>query len=107
MRSLLALGISGGAVPCPSALVVLLSAVALHQVAFGLLLIVAFSIGLAGVLTAVGIAVVHAHRRLSEWEIIPESFFRLAPKMGGIAISLIGMAVAIPALILLAKRYGQ
>ncbi|HEV2062019.1 MAG TPA: hypothetical protein VGR12_04130, partial [Solirubrobacteraceae bacterium] len=44
-RSLVALGVSGGLVPCPSALVVLLSAIALHRVAFGLLLIVAFSVG--------------------------------------------------------------
>jgi ABC-type nickel/cobalt efflux system permease component RcnA len=87
-------------------LVVLLSAVALHQIAFGLLLIVSFSIGLAGVLTAIGIAVVHAHRHLSQWEIIPDSFFRLAPKIGAIAVTLIGMTLAIPALILLAKRYG-
>jgi ABC-type nickel/cobalt efflux system permease component RcnA len=63
-RNLLALGISGGLVPCPSALVVMLSAIAFHRVAFGLLLIVAFSLGLAGVLTAIGIAFVYAGRRL-------------------------------------------
>lgn len=107
MRSLLALGISGGAVPCPSALVVLLSAVALHQIGFGLLLIVSFSIGLAAVLTSIGVAVIHAHRHLSKWEIIPKSFFSLAPKIGGVAITVIGMTLAVPALILLAKRYGQ
>lgn len=51
------LGISGGIVPCPSALVVLLAAVSLHRVAFGLTLIVAFSAGLALILTGVGLAV--------------------------------------------------
>ena len=43
MRSLFAVGVSGGLLPCPSALVVLLAAISLHRVAFGLLLIVAFS----------------------------------------------------------------
>src|SRR5262249_15478423 len=39
-KSLLTVGISGGALPCPSALVVLLSAISLHRIGFGLLLIV-------------------------------------------------------------------
>src|SRR5207237_365252 len=45
-RSLVAVGVSGGLLPCPSALVVLLAAISLHRIAFGLLLIVAFSAGL-------------------------------------------------------------
>jgi nickel/cobalt transporter (NicO) family protein len=61
-RGLLAMGASAGLIPCPSALVVLLGAIAQHQVALGLLLIVAFSAGLAATLTALGIAVVHAGR---------------------------------------------
>lgn len=61
-RTLLALGISGGIVPCPSALVVLLSAIALHRILFGLLLIVSFSLGLAAVLVGIGIAVVSTRR---------------------------------------------
>ncbi len=63
-RSLLALGISGGLLPCPSALLVLLSAVALHRVAYGLVLVVAFSIGLAATLTGIGVAFIHAGRLL-------------------------------------------
>jgi ABC-type nickel/cobalt efflux system permease component RcnA len=61
-RSLLALGISGGILPCPSALVVLLAAISLHRVGYGLMLVVAFSIGLAGVLTTIGLAFVYAGR---------------------------------------------
>ncbi len=61
-RRLLALGISGGLIPCPSALVVMLGAIALQRVGLGLLLIVAFSLGLAGVLTAIGVVFVHAGR---------------------------------------------
>jgi nickel/cobalt exporter len=59
-RSLLALGASAGIIPCPSALVVLLAAVAQHQIALGLLLIVAFSLGLAATLTGLGLLVVRA-----------------------------------------------
>jgi ABC-type nickel/cobalt efflux system permease component RcnA len=53
---LIAMGVSGGIVPCPSALVVLLAAISLHRVLFGLLLITAFSAGLAAVLTGIGVA---------------------------------------------------
>ena len=59
-RGILAMGASAGLIPCPSALVVLLGAVAQHQLALGLVMIVAFSLGLATTLTALGIAVVHA-----------------------------------------------
>ena len=60
LGSLLTLGISGGIVPCTGALVILLLAVALHRIAFGLLLLVAFSVGLAAVLIAVGVLIVKA-----------------------------------------------
>ena len=56
------MGASAGLIPCPSALVVLLSAVSQQEVALGLLLIVAFSLGLAGTLTVLGLVVVHAGR---------------------------------------------
>jgi ABC-type nickel/cobalt efflux system permease component RcnA len=59
-RGLLAMGASAGLIPCPTALVVLLGAIAQHQVALGLLLIVAFSAGLATTLTALGVLVVKA-----------------------------------------------
>lgn len=55
-RRRIALGISSGIIPCPSALVVLLAAVSLHRVLYGILLIVAFSVGLAAVLTGIGLA---------------------------------------------------
>ncbi|MCP6758380.1 MAG: sulfite exporter TauE/SafE family protein [Fischerella sp. CENA71] len=62
VRSLITLGIAGGIVPCPSALVLLLSAIALHQAAYGVALISAFSLGLASVLVAIGLVVVYAHQ---------------------------------------------
>ena len=106
LRNLLALGISGGALPCPSALVVLLSAVALHRIAFGLLLILSFSVGLAAVLTAVGIAVLHAHRHLSRSNLIPASVLSFAPKIGALVITIIGLFLAAPAIRILIGHYG-
>jgi nickel/cobalt transporter (NicO) family protein len=67
-RSLVAVGVSGGVLPCPSALVVLLAAITLHRVAFGMLLVVAFSAGLALTITGIGLAAVLARgawRRVS------------------------------------------
>lgn len=64
-RALVGMGASAGLIPCPSALVVLLGAIAQHQVALGLVLILSFSLGLAATLTALGLAVVWAHRATS------------------------------------------
>jgi ABC-type nickel/cobalt efflux system permease component RcnA len=64
--SLVALGASGGLVPCPSALVLLLSSVALGRVALGLMLLVAFSLGLAVVLMGIGMMVLFAKHLLPD-----------------------------------------
>jgi ABC-type nickel/cobalt efflux system permease component RcnA len=56
------MGTAAGLIPCPSALVVLLAAISQHEVGLGLLLIVAFSLGLAGTLTGLGLAVVYARQ---------------------------------------------
>ena len=56
------MGASAGLIPCPSAIVVLLGAIAQHEVALGLVLIVAFSAGLATTLTVLGVLVVKATR---------------------------------------------
>jgi ABC-type nickel/cobalt efflux system permease component RcnA len=80
---------SGNVAPCPAALVVLLAAIALHQIAYGLALIVAFSLGLAGVLTALGIAVV----RGAAWLVARPQFDRVArfaPLVTAFAIAAVG-----------------
>ena len=59
---LIGVGVAAGLLPCPSALVVLLSAIALHRVGFGLALILAFSVGLAATITAIGLVAVVARR---------------------------------------------
>jgi ABC-type nickel/cobalt efflux system permease component RcnA len=89
-RSLLALGVSGGLVPCPSALVLLLGAIAAGQVAYGMALVLAFSVGLAGVLMGIGLIVVYARwiiRRFSFEPRVP----RLLPPLSAAAISVAGL----------------
>jgi ABC-type nickel/cobalt efflux system permease component RcnA len=97
VRSMLALGISGGILPCPSALVVMLGAIAVHRVAFGLLLVVAFSIGLAATLTGVGLLVVYARRLVDR---VPSSgrFVQAAPTFSAGVITLLGVGLTVQAL---------
>ena len=97
IRSLVALGVSGGLLPCPSALVVMLGAIALGRVAFGLALIVGFSVGLASVLTAIGVVLVYA-RGLLERLPLDGRFARYAPVASALVISLAGIAVVVEAL---------
>jgi nickel/cobalt transporter (NicO) family protein len=95
-RSLLAVGVSGGLLPCPSALVVLLAAISLHRVAFGLLLIVAFSAGLALTITAIGCAAVLARgafRRVS----LEGPLVRLLPAASALVILAAGLAMTVRA----------
>jgi len=92
-RSLLAVGISGGLLPCPSALVVLLAAISLHRIAFGLLLIVAFSAGLALSIAAVGLAAVLARRVFARLSFLEGPFVRALPAASAFVILLAGVAM--------------
>ncbi len=96
VRSLLALGISGGIVPCPSALVVLLSAVALHRIAYGMALITAFSVGLASVLIIIGLMVVSTRHWFERFP-ASEGLLRRLPVASAAAITLIGIMLVIRA----------
>jgi ABC-type nickel/cobalt efflux system permease component RcnA len=97
-RGLAMLGITGGIVPCPAALVVLLSAVALHRVAFGLYLIVAFSLGLAMVLVAMGMTAVYAGRLVSRLRFEGPLVHRWLPVASAAIITVVGCAIAVRAL---------
>ena len=96
LGSLAALGISGGLVPCESALVLLLSMIALGRVGLGLLLLVSFSAGLALVLTAIGIVVLYAKK------LIPESkrsarggAFRWVPVVSAAVVVMVGLIMTV------------
>ena len=98
LRELLALGATGGIVPCPAALVVLLSAVALRRVGFGLLLIVAFSVGLAVVLIGIGLLMVYARRLMARVEGSGPLITRWLPLTSSATITVLGVAIAAQAL---------
>jgi nickel/cobalt transporter (NicO) family protein len=91
-RSLIGMGAAAGLIPCPSALVVLLGAIAQHEVALGLLLIVAFSVGLAGTLTGLGLLVVHARRFLPRGRMTGR-LATVLPAASALAIVLVGFVL--------------
>src|SRR5690349_3448161 len=94
MGGLIALGASGGLVPCPSALVLLLTSVSLNRVALGLTLLVAFSAGLAVVLSAVGLTVLYAKHLLPDRaKAEGNPFFRWMPVASAAVVTCIGIAM--------------
>jgi nickel/cobalt exporter len=93
---LVALGISGGLNPCPTALLVMLGAIAINRVAFGLVLIVSFSLGLASVLVATGLALVYAGRWVERWP-VNERVIRLVGAGSALAMTVIGLAATLQA----------
>jgi nickel/cobalt exporter len=98
-RALLAMGASAGLIPCPSALVVLLGAVAQHQIGLGLVLIVAFSAGLAATLTGLGLLVVAAGRvstRVSGAR--AGRVLAVLPALSAVAIVAVGLALTAQAM---------
>jgi nickel/cobalt transporter (NicO) family protein len=101
LRGLVAVGVSGGILPCPTALVVLLAAISLHRVGYGLLLIVAFSIGLASVVTAIGLVAVTAKRAFSHLR-LDGPLVRALPAVSALVVLGLGVAMtarAIPQLV--------
>lgn len=97
-RSLLVLGVSGGLLPCPTALVLLLGAIALNQVVFGLVLTLFFSLGLAGVLVGIGLLLVYARPLLQKVSLPGGPITRLIPVGSAMVITLAGLAITVAAL---------
>lgn len=100
-RSLVALGVSGGLVPCPGALVLLLGAVAVGRVGFGLALTAAFSLGLAGVLIVVGLLFVKGARLLEASAGFAKAS-RWLPVCAALAVTVLGLVLTVQAVIALA-----
>ena len=89
-RNILWLGISGGVVPCPAALIVLLLALKVGRLTYGLTLIFAFSLGLATVLVIIGLLVVRASRILQQRKLADHPLLRLLPLGSAALITLLG-----------------
>jgi ABC-type nickel/cobalt efflux system permease component RcnA len=98
LGSLFSLGISGGIVPCPEALVVLMIAFALNRITLGLVILVSFSVGLALVLVAIGVLLVVAKpmmtRFTGEGRIIG-----YLPVASAVVVTVLGCAIAYKGLV--------
>ncbi|MFN0111768.1 MAG: nickel/cobalt transporter [Blastocatellia bacterium] len=96
-RSLLALGVSGGLLPCPSALVLMLGAISLNRVGYGLILILVFSLGLASVLTTVGLAFVYGGKLFGK-NSRANKLVKVIPVLSALVITLLGTVICYQAL---------
>jgi nickel/cobalt transporter (NicO) family protein len=96
-RGLMVLGVSGGLVPCPAALVLLLGAISLDRLGFGMVLVLAFSAGLAVVLTGIGLLMIYARKHFERFSFetrVP----RLLPIVSASIITLAGVGIVLGAL---------
>ena len=97
LRGLIAVGVSGGLLPCPTALVVLLAAISLHRVGFGLALIVAFSLGLAAVVSGIALLAITAKSWFSRTS-FEGGIVRALPAVSAAVILVVGLAMTVRAL---------
>lgn len=89
-RNLLALGVSGGLLPCPSALVLMLSAISLGRVGYGLVLTIAFSLGLAATLTAIGFVFLYIGNIFSKTAFAEYRMVKLLPVVSAFVVASLG-----------------
>jgi ABC-type nickel/cobalt efflux system permease component RcnA len=94
---LLGIGISAGIIPCPTALVVLLAAISLQRVGYGLVLILAFSVGLAVAVTSIGLIAVLARRTFSRIS-LDGGLVRALPAVSAVVVLGLGVAMTLRAL---------
>ena len=96
-KGILGVGVAAGLLPCPSALVVLLSAIALHRIGLGLALIVAFSLGLAATITAIGLVAVLARRAFARGA-LDGPVVRALPAVSAAVILVVGLVITAKAI---------
>lgn len=93
---LLTLGVTGGIVPCPTAIIILFASIGLNRLAFGLILMISFSVGLAFVLIAIGLMIVYT-RNFAESRMKFETsrVIGFLPYVSGALVALIGLGIFI------------
>lgn len=92
-RSLLALGVSGGLIPCPSALVLMLAAIGKNRVGYGLILTLVFSFGLAATLTAVGLVFLYAGKLFDNPSVSGNRLVKALPVFSAFVITCVGAVI--------------
>ncbi len=98
-RNLLALGISGGLLPCPSALVLMLSAINLNRIGYGIVLTLVFSFGLAATLTAVGLAFLYTGKFFDNPKLSNNTIIKALPVFSAFVITCVGAVICYNSLI--------
>jgi ABC-type nickel/cobalt efflux system permease component RcnA len=89
--------VAAGLLPCPSALVVLLSAIALHRIGLGLALILAFSVGLAATIASIGLVAVYAQRAFGRLR-LDGPLVGALPSLSALLILAVGISLTLKAL---------
>ena len=91
--SLLALGISGGLLPCPSALVLMLASISAGRIGYGLILTIAFSFGLAATLTIVGLIFLNIGNFFGKTSLAGNRAFRVLPVLSAFVVAFVGAVI--------------
>ncbi len=98
-RNLLALGISGGLLPCPSALVLMLAAINLNRIGYGIVLTLVFSLGLAATLTAVGLVFLYGGRIFDSPALSDNRIVKTVPVFSAFVIACVGAVICYNSLV--------
>jgi ABC-type nickel/cobalt efflux system permease component RcnA len=98
-RNLLALGVSGGLLPCPSALVLMLAAINLNRIGYGIVLTVVFSLGLAATLTAVGLIFLYGGRLFDSPTLSENRIVKTVPVFSAFVIACVGAVICYNSLV--------
>jgi ABC-type nickel/cobalt efflux system permease component RcnA len=89
------MGVSGGLIPCPEALGIMVIAIGLNRILLGLGLIVSFSFGLAAVLIMIGILLVRSRSLLERFGGIGSRWSRLLPLASAAMVTVLGIGMAL------------
>ena len=95
LRNLVAMGVSGGLVPCPEALGIMVIAIGLGRIALGLGLIVTFSVGLAAVLIGIGILLVRSRALLERVGGLGGRWSSALPLVSAVIVTLLGVGITL------------
>ncbi|HZQ08162.1 MAG TPA: hypothetical protein VFD70_16380 [Anaerolineae bacterium] len=98
VSNLLAMGVSGGLVPCPEALGIMVIAIGLNRILLGLGLIVSFSFGLAAVLIIIGILLVRSRALVERVGGVSNRWSRALPLISAVIVTVLGIGITISGL---------
>ncbi len=94
LGSLVAMGVSGGLLPCPEALGIMVIAVGLNRILLGLGLIVSFSFGLAAVLIVIGILLVRSRSLVDRLGGVGSRWTTWLPLASAVIVTVLGASMA-------------